>query len=574
MPTASSVTVPLFKVLVAGDELDPAQANSVLQIRISDFLRLPDVCTVGVGFPAGDESDPFRALDESPFDVGATLEVKMGATDQNTTHTLFKGEIVTLEPSFESGSVAMIVRAYDRSHRMMRSRKLRAFNQQSIGDIAQKLCSESHIDLAVADFPGGPLDYVIQHNETDWDFMWRLLDRIGFEFVLDDMNGSIGKPGAHSEEVELKYPDDIQSFRPRITAVQQVDSVTVHSFDHKAKAKVVSEKSSPNQVTRAGIDRDLLTGKFGESKIEIVGQSFRSQAESDRMAQSQLDQLANAYVAAVGETDGNPAIKAGVKLKISGVGSSFSGTYRAARVEHTISSGGAYTTKFFNSIGDHTLIGQAGGGGGGTHIDSLIVGIVTNNNDPEQMGRVKVKLPAVDEQESFWAPVALPAAGNERGLSMLPVPDEQVIVGFENGDPSYPYVLGSVFNGKDKPGHELAVQDGSYAMKSDHTALFAAKEDITVRTDGGKMIIQVKGGEITETVNAGQGGQGGYTGQFDGEFKVKATQGITIESNMQVEIKAPMITIEAQGPLQIKGNPVQIDGQSAVTISGGMINLG
>ena len=574
MSDTSSITSPLFKILVDGSELDPAQANNILQIKISDFLRLPDICTVGVGFPPADASDPFRGLDESPFNVGSTLEVKLGATDQNTTQTLFKGEIVTLEPSFESGSVAMVVRAYDQSHRMMRSRKLRAFNQQSIGDIAQKLCSENGISLAVADSPGGPLDYVIQHNESDWDFMWRLLDRIGFEFVLDDTNASIGKPGVHSDEVELKFPDDIPSFRPRITAVQQVDSVTVHGFDHNAKSKIVSESSSPGQVTSAGIDRDSVTGLFGESKIEIVGQSFRSQEEADKMSQSQLDQLANAYVAAVGETDGNPAIKAGVKLKISGVGASFSGTYRAVRVEHTISSGGAYTTKFFNSIGDHTLIGQSGGAGGGTHIDSLIGGIVTNNNDPDQMGRVKVKLPAVDEQESFWAPVALPAAGNERGLSMLPVPDEQVIVGFENGDPSYPYVLGSVFNGSDQPGSELAVNDGSYAMKSDHKALFAAKEDITIRTDGGKMIIQVKGGEITETVNAGQGGQGSYTGQFDGEFKVKATQGITVESNMQVEIKAPMITIEAQGPLQIKGNPVQIDGQSMVTISGGMINLG
>jgi len=457
---------------------------------------------------------------------------------------------------------------------MMRSRKLRAFNQQSIGDIAQTLCSENNISLDVADNPGDPLDYVIQHNETDWDFMWRLLDRIGFEFALDDVSASIGKPGAHSSEVELKFPDDIPSFRPRITAVQQVDSVTVRSFDHKAKAKVVSDKSWPNQVTRAGIERDSLKGKFGESKIEIVGQSFRSQRESETMAQSQLDQLANAYVAAVGETQGNPAIKAGVKLKISGVGSSFSGTYRAARVEHTISSGGAYTTKFFNSIGDHTLVGQAGGTGGGTHIDSLIVGIVTNNNDPEQMGRVKVKLPAVDDQESFWAPVALPAAGNGRGLSMLPVPDEQVIVGFENGDPSYPYVLGSVFNGKDQPGQELAVQDGSYAMKSDHNALFAAKEDITLRSDGGKWTIQINGGEIAETVKAGQGGQGGYKGQFDGSYNVTATQAIKLESSMQVEISAPQIKISAQGPLQIQGNPVQIDGGSAVMISGGMINLG
>jgi uncharacterized protein involved in type VI secretion and phage assembly len=246
-----------------------------------------------------------------------------------------------------------------------------------------------------------------------------------------------------------------------------------------------------------------------------------------------------------------------------------------ARVVHTIRSGGAYTTAFSNSAGEHTLVGQvSGNGAGGLRIDSLLVGIVTNNNDPDELGRVKVKLPALSNEESFWVPVAVPSAGNERGLSMLPVPDEQVIVGFENGDPSHPYVLGSIFNGRDKPGDELAVKDGSFALKSDHKALVAAKEDITLRSDGGKWVIQINGGDVQETVKAGQGGQGAYTGQFDGQWGLKATQSIQLESNMQVTIKAPQIQIQAQGPLQLQGNPVQIDGGSAVTVSGGVINLG
>jgi uncharacterized protein involved in type VI secretion and phage assembly len=211
--------------------------------------------------------------------------------------------------------------------------------------------------------------------------------------------------------------------------------------------------------------------------------------------------------------------------------------------------------------------------------------VVTNNNDPDKLGRVKVKFPALTEQESFWAPVLLPSAGKERGLSMLPVPDEQVLVAFENGDPSYPYVLGSVFNGKDTPGEELAVQDGSYAMKSDHKALIAAKEDITLRTDQGKWIIEVKAGEITETVKS----PGNYTGTFDGKWNVTATQAITVESKQGVTIKAPQITldatgslslkggtvsVEAQSQLELKGAQVQVSGQAMVAISGGLINIG
>src|SRR3954453_11166407 len=166
------------------------------------------------------------------------------------------------------------------------------------------------------------------------------------------------------------------------------------------------------------------------------------------MAQAMLDQLTNAYLGAEGTCAGNPKVKAGTMLNISGVGSSYSGVYRAAKVTHVLRGGGGYVTQFSNSAGEHTLLGQVGSGNGNGRVDSIVVGVVTNNNDPEKLGRVKLTLPSLGEQETSWAPIALPSAGKERGLSMLPVAGEQVLVAFENGDPSYPYVIGSLFNGK------------------------------------------------------------------------------------------------------------------------------
>lgn len=574
MPETSKDTVPLYTIKVDGADLDPVQANAVHEIRITNFMRLPDVCSLAVGYPAKEEEqgNPFQPLDDSVFKIGASLEVKLGGTDEMTTVTLFQGEIATVEPDFQAGAVQMIVRAYDKAHRMMRTRKQRAFIQQSVADIARKICQEYGLTPKI-NGPASPLEYVIQHNETDWDFLWRLATRAGCEFyVVRGSEGHFAPPGDGADEIELKFPQDLRSFRPRMTAVQQVESVNVRGFDIKTKQQLTSTKSSPTQVTQAGIERSEIKGKFPGATLEIAGQSFRTQGEGDGIGQSQLDRLANSYLAAEGTCAGNPAIRAGVKLKVSGVGTNYSGTYRVAKAVHTLRAD--YTTQFSNSVGEHTMVGQAGGNGAGQQVDSLVVGLVTNNNDPDQMGRVKVKLPALSDQESFWAPVAVPAAGNERGLSMLPVVGEQVIVGFENGDPSYPYVLGSVFNGRDKPGTELAVQDGSFALKSDHKALVAAKEDITVRTDGGKLIIQVKGGDVQEKADSGQGGQGSYKGEFAGQWNLKATQALQIESNMKVTIKAPQISIEATGPLQLKGNPVQIDGGAAVTISGGVVNLG
>jgi hypothetical protein len=135
-----------------------------------------------------------------------------------------------------------------------------------------------------------------------------------------------------------------------------------------------------------------------------------------------------------------------------------------------------------------------------------------------------------------------------------------------------------MFDGKDTPGDELAVTDGSFALKSDHKALIAAQEDITLRSEKGKWVVELNGGEITETVKT----PGNYTGSFDGKYNLTAKQAITIESNQSVTIKAPQIAIQAQGTLsvesqgqlQLKGTQVQIDGSAMVNISGGIINLG
>ena len=161
---------------------------------------------------------------------------------------------------------------------------------------------------------------------------------------------------------------------------------------------------------------------------------------------------------------------------------------------------------------------------------------------------------------------------------MLPVVGEHVLVAFENGDPSYPYVMGSMFDGKDTPGDEMALDDGSFALKSDHKALIAAQEDIKLRSEKGKWEIELNGGEIKETVKM----PGNYTGTFDGKYSLTATQAITVESKQSVTVKAPQITLEAQGTLSVKSNgqlslegtQVEIKGTAMVNISGGLINLG
>ena len=85
-------------------------------------------------------------------------------------------------------------------------------------------------------------------------------------------------------------------------------------------------------------------------------------------------------------------------------------------------------------------------------VAGVVVGIVSNNEDPDGMARVKVTFPwLTDSEESAWARVASFMAGAERGGYFLPEVGDEVLVAFEHGDINRPCVIGALWNGQDKP---------------------------------------------------------------------------------------------------------------------------
>jgi hypothetical protein len=86
-------------------------------------------------------------------------------------------------------------------------------------------------------------------------------------------------------------------------------------------------------------------------------------------------------------------------------------------------------------------------------IYGVVIGIVVNNKDADlKLGRIKVKFPWLsNDVESYWARLAYPMGGKERGYWWIPEIDDEVLVVFEHGDPNRPFVLGGLYNGVDKP---------------------------------------------------------------------------------------------------------------------------
>jgi uncharacterized protein involved in type VI secretion and phage assembly len=527
-----------------------------------------------------DGKPPSFGIDQNPFQIGTdALEVRLGPRDKrDPPTTLFKGEIVTLEPEFGGGGCMLIVRAYDKSHRLHRSRKIRVFQNQTASDIVHTIAGEYGLSCEAED-SGGPYEFMQQDNDTDWDFMWGLAERVGFELLVEDSKLLFRKPG-QSSAVTLIWPDQLISFHPRLTAVQQVKEVTLRAHDPKTKQAIEVSKQAPEQIAEIGITRDSVATAFPEAKVHVATEPVKNVGEGGQLAQALLDKLANGYIAAEGVAHGDPRIKAGVMVDVEGVGERFGGKYRIATTTHVLRGGGRYETVFANSP-THTILGAVGAdarNGAPDFGSQLVLGVVTNNNDDQGMGRVRVKYPALgDEFEGAWARIASVGAGADRGVMMMPQPGEEVLIGFEHGDTTRPYVLGSLFNGRDKPGELLEQRkDGTFAIRSKEQIYTESDKPTTIKSKD-KLIVEITG-NVEEKYKAD------WTNETTGKAALKATQAFSIEgqsvsikSSMQnVEIKGQVqVTIEGTAGVTLKCGPSQIQLMPAgVTISGPLINIG
>lgn len=200
------------------------------------------------------------------------------------------------------------------------------------------------------------------------------------------------------------------------------------------------------------------------------------------------------------------------------------------------------------------------------HIYGVVIGIVTSNKDTEGLGRIKVNFPWRGEKdESFWARIASPMAGNDRGIVFYPEVDDEVLVAFEHGDVNQPYVIGALWNGKDKPPETNA--DGKNNIRkiksrSGHEIIFSdeqAKEKVEIHTNGKHKIIldDAAGSEKIEIIDK----TGSNKITFDSMQNL-----ISIESAMQLKIKSQTVEIEAGSMLTIKAGAV-------LTIQGSMVKI-
>jgi uncharacterized protein involved in type VI secretion and phage assembly len=240
-------------------------------------------------------------------------------------------------------------------------------------------------------------------------------------------------------------------------------------------------------------------------------------------------------------------------------------------------------------------------------IFGVVAGIVINNKDPEKLGRVKVKIPRISgEEESNWARIVTFMGGKERGAFFLPEVDDEVIVAFEYGDVNMPYVIGSLWNGKDKPpeqnangkndirviksrsGHIIKLDDTENNEKieiidkaeknkiiidtKNNKISINSDKDIELSAPNGKVIINAKDVEVSSTASTKMKASSDMDLKASGSMKLDgATADLKASGNMKLD--GGMLDLKASANVNLNGAIVDIKASGIMNIKGSLLNL-
>ena len=591
-----------FIISVGEVPLTELMINDIEEVIINTNLHMPGMFSIRFrdADPLGGEMPvAMRYADNPMFSLGVPVSIRAVAVEKGPVPgfpiPLIKGEITSVEAQFDAGPASLVITGYDKSHRLNRGKKTATYMFMPDNLIVQKVTAAAGLLCTAIPTTGPPREYVLQNNQSDMDFLKDIARRNGYELVMNALGilmfKPLGTPLPGPPGPLLTWRKNLFSFAPRLTAANQDAVVQVHGSDMK---KLPIEALAPGVMPASGgaaalPQLALARSVFGVSKDHITDQPTASIPEALNLAKGRAMQLSSMFTQAEGECMGEPRVQAGSIVMVAGVGVKFSGAYLVSSATHRYSVNIGYVTQFSvtgaqpDTLGD-LLNAQPDNNG---RINGVVIGQVTNNVDPLQLGRVKVKLPflGLPPVDSNWCRIASPWAGGKiSGFLAIPEINDEVLVAFEHGDPNFPYIIGQLWNMLDRP-PSLGVVAGGLVTKriiksrSGHVITLSdmpGKEAISIvdKTMMNKI-------EIDSIKNALSISTLGDVAIDCLNFKVNAKAMLVMES-AKVDLKAKaLLNVESGGiakfksatMLKVEGAAVDIKANTMLKLGGLTVNI-
>jgi len=453
-------------------------SDIVQEDRIARFVINGSMKTLGLISYKGQEniSELFEFTVETVGKPGLDIESLLGNDchiefDYGKDKTRYIHGIVTeaflVSPVLDSQVSAYRVVMRPKHWLMTLDGKNRVFEKSTVVDIISKVLSDAGHAFEIFAKENYPvLEYCVQYQESNFDFLSRIAEEHGicyyfkhskkeYHIVLAD--DPSGHPPGDLEG--LDFFDEVVAYQTHGQYIYrwhherniQPKEVTHVNFDFKRpKAKIIGTANAGGKYPGS-----LKLPKFPRNNIESSEIYARAELEADRALDSRRHGRGIAY-----------AVQPGTRVTLAGhPNSDQNTTYLVVGAVHDLS------PQYYRS-GEQvseTEDGEPREFFAGEYVVQPIdtpfrapldtprpyirgpqTGFVVDDVDPEGYGRVRVKLPWMDQDTSRWCRVAQAWAGSGWGAQFPPRIDMEVVVEFMNGDPDQPIVMGCVYNGQNK----------------------------------------------------------------------------------------------------------------------------
>lgn len=557
--------------------------------------------------------DPYYTLvSKGTFKIGSELEVLL-PDDGNVLKPVFEGEITglgTRQPLERGAEARCYVAARSGSHRLAAAATYKAYLEQSRDDIVSEIAGR-HGLTAECDPTGGPEPYLLQAG-TDHAFLTWLARGVGFEWFVSGKKLHFCKRDAEAGPTLKRSDETLASFSAVYEGIHLPSEITVYGWDAAQQADfngTAGNLLSKPPTAVLGSTAPLVTKGYDAAKgafatpLLLGAPPALDASQADAIAEGVAFDLISGGLQVEGLAAADPAIKAGGVVTVEEVGAALSGDYYVTEVVHLIEARREAFTIFRCTphAYEPPRLPTVGGGVDAWGSTGLVLGVVTNINDPEGLGRVKVRFPSLGaDAESDWARIVIPGVGEDRGFDVRPEVNDEVVVGFERGDPRTAFVLGGVWSAKHKPpeadtsaetvvvrrqivsrvGHAVTISDGpdgagpgdaeryvEIALADDETVVKIAEDHILIEAAEGNELKIVSGdGSITLT-------DAGDVKIAANNITLEAKQKLSLKAGTDGDFKALNLKLEGKVGFEAAGTQVKVAAKAIAEVKGAMVKI-
>lgn len=546
-------------------EMSRELVSAMVQGEVEESRLAPSECRLRF-------RDPHQTvLEQAGLGIGTHIGVAIASSMNSAPTPLVDAEVTALEVEHDGTGSYTVVQAADRLHRLLRGRRVAGYRQMTVSDVVEKVAKDCDIPVGEVDATSTVHAQICQANVSDWEFLNQLADDVGARLRMVD--GQLHfRRAPNAAETSLETEAGTDPYNPLVlelgrnllrcraitSSAGQVTQLRVRGWDMSAKRAVAHAAAAESVTAATGVDPADLARIFEAPDLLVVQPPFHTQEHVDEAAVALAHRVAGRSADVEALVSGNPHLRAGSVVSLTGVAEPFAGSYTVTAVRHVVDPETGYTTwAAMSGEEDRSVSASAPGPPVDTvGLTGAVPALVSDNNDPEGLGRVRLILPWLSgDFVTDWARTLQLGAGDQRGTLFVPEVGDEVLAAFQAGDLRAPFVLGGLYNGLDRPrpGETGLIDQGTGAVN---------RRAIVSRT-----------GHRIELLEAANGPRGVSVVTGDNALRLELDEQSTkvvVHSDGSVVVEAAQsVLIESGGSLDLRGREVTITAEDALNLDAG-----